>query len=64
MMIILDEDLSKINNGIYNIVKVLGMEMKRAELEVTVGEDTSIAKITGYWINDIIRIDIQFKDSK
>jgi len=59
MFIILPEDLTKLYPEVNETIKALSAGMVRTEREATVGEDLPVFKITGYWVNDVIRIDIK-----
>jgi len=60
MIFILNEDLNKVNQEINHVISVLGNGIKRVDSEVRIGEDNCIANVSGYWINDLMRIDIKF----
>jgi len=62
MIIIEKEDIGKFSEQISKVIGVLGQNIKRAECDITVGEDYPVAHLTGYWINNIIRLDIKFGD--
>lgn len=59
MYYILDEDLAKLYPYVNDVIKALSAGMQRVEQQVTVGEDLPVFKITGYWVGDIIRLDIK-----
>jgi hypothetical protein len=63
MKSILKEDVSKIIPCIEKVIEGLGNGSLKTEFEntLTVGEDISIANVKGYWVKDIIRIDIKFR---
>ena len=62
---ILPEDISKINESLLNILTSLACNgVKRIDADVSVGENYSpieISGLSGYWIDDTIRIDIKVK---
>ncbi len=60
-MHILDEDIPKFLQTIEKAIVQLNSGIKRIELEIDIGDGIPIAKITGYWIVNAIRIDIKFK---
>ena len=60
---ILAEDTAKFIPSLIQVIAVLGNGAKKleTEAEVTVGDEIVIADVKGYWINDMIRIDINFR---
>ena len=64
MKYILAEDVSKIAEPVLQTIAQLGNGTKRTEIEkeITVGNEEVIANVKGYWVNDLIRIDIKFRD--
>lgn len=62
MIYIVEEDVSKILPTLIQVLKSLGTGIKRLDAEASVGDDVTVANITGYWISDMIRIDIKFKE--
>ena len=61
MFYILAEDIGKILEVVGEVVATLGNGTKRVDKEVDIGDQTNPIKISGYWVNDIIRIDIKVK---
>jgi len=63
MIIVPEENLPQINMKLYSVLKTLCVScMKKVETEVLIGEPEPIATITGYWIDNRLRIDIKFKE--
>jgi hypothetical protein len=46
------------------VLRALGEGSKKIEYEaeVTVGDTVSIANVKGYWVKDLIRLDIKFRE--
>ena len=61
MIHILAEDLPNFNLATERVISVLGNGMAKAETELTVGDPQVIANVKGYWVKDLIRIDIKFR---
>jgi len=61
MFYILAEDIGKILEVVGEVVATLGNGVKRVDKEVDIGDQTNPIKISSYWVNDIIRIDIKVK---
>jgi len=63
MKIILAEDVSKFIPPVQEAIKALGGGMKKVEYEtqVEVGDSAAIANVKGYWVSDLMRIDIKFR---
>ena len=53
----------RILNEVEKVINALGDGVKKLELKQPYSEKSDVF-ITGYWVCDYIRIDIQFKDSK
>jgi co-chaperonin GroES (HSP10) len=64
MKYILTEDVDKFISPITAVIAALGNGGKKAEYEtkVTVGDEIVISNIKGYWVGDLIRIDIKFRE--
>ena len=60
---ILTEDTAKFIPSLITIISALGNGTKKLEVEqeVTVGDEVAIANMKGYWIGDLMRIDIKFR---
>ena len=63
MKYILAEDVSKITEPILQAIAQLGNGTKKTEIEkeVTVGDEAVIANVKGYWVGDLMRLDIKFR---
>lgn len=61
MFIITDEDLSKFQSTVKDVLAGLASGNQRVDQIVPLGEDYSPVVVTGYWVGDIIRIDIKVK---
>ncbi len=64
MKYILTEDVSKFVSPITQVIASLGNGAKKLEVEqeITVGDEVVIANVKGYWIGELIRIDIKFRN--
>ena len=63
MKYILAEDIPAFIPPIQEVIKTLGNGAQRSEYEaqVEVGDTAAIAHVKGYWVGDLIRIDIKFR---
>ena len=61
MFYILAEDVSKIQEVVGEVIAALGNSAKRIDKDVHIGDQTSPIEISGYWVDDIMRIDIKIK---
>jgi len=61
MFIIADEDITKIKITINDVLYGLTSGHKRVDQVVELGNGLDTIVISGYWINDIIRIDTRIK---
>jgi len=61
MKYILAEDIEMFSRVISKAVEQLGSGVKRIELEIDVGEGLPVADLVGYWVNDLMRVDIKLK---
>jgi len=63
MKYILPEDVSKIVEPITQVIAQLDNGTKKSEVEkeITVGDEVVIANVKGYWVNNMIRLDIKFR---
>jgi len=59
MFIIADEDQPKVKAAICRAITVLSELTKRVDLEVELGDGLKALIVTGYWVLDVIRIDIK-----
>jgi hypothetical protein len=60
---ILTEDTAKFIPSLITVISALGNGAKNLEVEseITVGDTVVIANVKGYWVGDLIRIDIKFR---
>ena len=63
MKYILAEDVSKFVSPLTQVIATLGCGGKKTEVEseISVGNEEVIANVKGYWIGDLLRIDIKFR---
>lgn len=59
MFIIAEEDIGKVESVVGKVLNMLAEGTKRIDCDVELGDDLLALKVTGYWVNDIIRIDIK-----
>jgi len=55
------EDIGKIHKTIGSVLGILANGSKRVDLDVELGDGIDPIAVTGYWVLDIIRIDIKLK---
>jgi len=61
MKYILAEDIAIFSRTITKAVEQLGSGVKRIELEIELSDQVPVADLIGYWVGDLIRIDIKFR---
>lgn len=61
MFTVAPEDLPKIHSKLCTVVKALSSGMQRVDQLVDIGDGIMPIKVTGYWMNDIMRIDIKLR---
>lgn len=61
MKYILAEDTEKFSSVVSKAIEQLGSGVKRIELEIKIGDQEPVANLVGYWVNDLMRIDIKFR---
>ena len=61
MIHILTEDIPNFTLAIERVISVLSNGMAKAETGVELGDTVVIANIKGYWVGDMIRLDIKFR---
>jgi hypothetical protein len=63
MKYILPEDVGKIAEPVILVIAQLGNGTKKSEVEkeITVGDESIIANVKGYWVGELIRLDIKFR---
>lgn len=61
---ILAEDTSKFIPPLIQVIAALGNGANKLEVEqeITVGDTVAIANVKGYWVGNLIRIDIKFRE--
>jgi len=64
MKYILAEDTAKIAEPVLQVISQLGDGTKKSEVEkeISVGDEEVIANVKGYWVGDLMRIDIKFRN--
>lgn len=60
MKYITSEDKDKLVDELGVVIDGLGGGLMRADSEFRVGDDEVVAKVKGYWVKDMLRIDIDF----
>lgn len=61
MFIIADEDLGQFQLAVNDVLAILASGSQRIDKTVQLGDDFNTVVVTGYWVNDTIRIDIKVK---
>lgn len=62
MFYISPEDIPKISACTLRLIRILGSNnTKRVDMDISVGEDYSPLEASGYWTDNILRIDIKVK---
>lgn len=63
MIHILAEDTAKFIPPIISVLAALGNGNKKIEhkTEIAVGDEIVIASVKGYWVRDLIKLDIKFR---
>ena len=54
-----EEDLGKIQVTVGQAAALLLQGVKKAELDVELGDEIHPIEVTGYWVNDLLRIDVK-----
>jgi len=62
MIHILEEDVDKFLPLLHETIKSLGSGARKTEYEVELGDQVVIANMKGYWMGNLIRIDIKFRN--
>ena len=55
------DDVSKITATLHSVVLALSSGKLRVDEDIDLGDDFKPLKATGYWVGDVIRIDIKVK---
>jgi len=61
MFIIADEDIPVVMETVSDILNTVASGAKRADTEVDIGDGICPIVVTGYWVNDVLRLDIKIK---
>lgn len=63
MKYISTEDIGKFIPPLCRVISTLGDGTKKAEIEseISVGDEVVIANVKGYWVEELMRIDIKFR---
>jgi len=61
MFIIADEDLGQFQRTVSDVLAGLASGKQRIDQVVQLGDELEAVVVTGYWVKDIIRIDIKVK---
>jgi len=61
MIYIAPEDISHIQLEVCKAIDMLGKGAKKVEFDVDIGDQLNPIKVSGYWIADLMRIDIKLK---
>jgi len=58
---IADEDVARIQCKVYKAVATLANGMRKVEQDVDPGDGLGVIEVVGYWVNNIMRIDIKLR---
>ncbi len=61
MFIIANDDISKVRAAVAEVVSGLLNGASKYEKDVELGDDFKPMKVIGYWVMDVMRIDIKIK---
>ena len=59
MFYIAEEDLSTVKEAVAYTMFVLNSGKERLDTGIQIGTNCPALKVTGYWVNDVMRIDIK-----
>ena len=59
MFIIAQEDVGKLKVTVCKAISFLNDGASRVDLDVELGDETKPLRVIGYWVGDIIRLDIK-----
>ena len=61
MILIADEDVARIEDAVKSVFHILAGGVTRVDQNVLLGDDCPALIVSGYWVNDIARIDVKVK---
>lgn len=61
MFIIADEDIPVVKEVVTRTIRILNKGIGRVDLKVDVGDGICPIIVTGYWVNDVLRLDIKIR---
>jgi len=61
MWVISDDDAGKISQEITRVIVQLGDGNKKVERLVNLGEDIPLLTVLGYWVGNLIRVDVKIE---
>lgn len=61
MFHVLNEDIPKIMSSVDKVIRFLGNGASKVEENVSLENALPSLKISGYWVEDVMRIDIKIK---
>ena len=64
MWVTLAEDRAALSQGIETAINNLVIGLPKSEQTVAVGDPVTALKVTGYWVEDVMRIDISIPKAK
>ncbi len=64
MFIIANEDIGKVKVTVCEVLSTLNDGAKKVSKEVEIGDEFHPMIVTGYWVGNIIRIDIKIKQER
>jgi len=62
MFVIAESDLPIIERTLSVIIETLSSGMKRVDCDIDIGDEICPLKASGYWTNDLMRIDIRINN--
>ena len=61
MFIIAREDIPSVEMAVYKIINTLNDGAERVDKDVDIGDGLKPLRVSGYWVSDVMRIDIKIK---
>jgi len=61
MFVIADDDLDNVANKVLEVLTALANGAKRIDKDVDIGDGLDSMVVTGYWVKDVLRLDIKIK---